>query len=247
MVSIADFGTAFVFGLLTPLGAACVLPLYPTFLVFLSKQLSGEASRKVMALLGLIVTLGVVLFMLIVGLVFTTVFQISLNSVIEVVSPIAFGILLIVGIGLVLNFDVSKYIPKAHTPQTKNPIVTAFLFGFGFGAIVIPCNPAFIAPLLARAAVASAGGFVSTLLIFLSFGLGIGFPLIVFSVISATKSSVIIGFFTTHQRKINLVIGTVMILVSLYYLFCVFAIFGNNAVTDAICMPLSALFSVVTG
>ena len=46
MVSVfADFLTSFVLGLLTPLTAVCVLPLYPGFLAYLSNKLSGNESK----------------------------------------------------------------------------------------------------------------------------------------------------------------------------------------------------------
>jgi len=54
---ITEFSTAFTLGLLTPLGAVCVLPLYPGFLAFLSKQASGNSSnRKAIMLSGAYVT-----------------------------------------------------------------------------------------------------------------------------------------------------------------------------------------------
>ena len=52
---------AFLLGLATPLGAICVLPIYPGFLVYLSSQISGtETSRKTIFLFGVIITSGVI-------------------------------------------------------------------------------------------------------------------------------------------------------------------------------------------
>lgn len=73
MELISELGAAFVLGLLTPLGAVCVLPLYPGFLVYLTSQLSGkEPGRGTIVFFGIIITGGVILFMVILGLVFTT-------------------------------------------------------------------------------------------------------------------------------------------------------------------------------
>ena len=96
---------AFLLGLATPLGAVCVLPIYPGFLVYLSSQVSGgEASRKTIFLFGVIITAGIILFMFLMGLVFTTIFEVSLTSVVQIVSPIAFGILLIISLA-----EISRY------------------------------------------------------------------------------------------------------------------------------------------
>ena len=74
MGSLAVLWEAFLLGLATPLGAICVLPIYPGFLVYLSSRITGERiSRKTIFLLGLVVTSGVILFMFLMGLIFTTI------------------------------------------------------------------------------------------------------------------------------------------------------------------------------
>lgn len=225
MELLAELGTAFVLGLLTPLGAVCVLPLYPGFLVYLSSQLSEkEANKKgIIILFGLVITAGVILFMLLLGLVFTTILEVSLTNIIGIVSPIAFGILLIISLLLIFNVDVGRFLPRGQTPITKNPWTSAFAYGFFFGAIVVPCNPLFIAALFTRTI--SAVGFVENILRFLSFGIGIGFPLLVIAGISSTATDAIIGFLTRYKRTINLIAGLIMLVISVYYLVFVFRVF----------------------
>lgn len=220
---LARISEAFILGLLTPLTAACVLPLYPGFLVYLSNQLSGKAhNRKTIALFGLIVTFGVVLFMTLFGLVFTTILKVSLTNVIEIISPIAFGILVIISLLLIFNIDIGRFIPRTQTPAAKNPMLNALLFGFFFGAIVIPCNPLFIAVLFTRTV--STIDFLGNILRFLFFGIGMGFPLLIFSLISTASSSAIIGFLLKHKRSINFTAGVIMLTISSYYLIFVFSI-----------------------
>lgn len=243
MPFLADIGTSFILGLLTPLAAACVLPLYPGFLSYISGQLSGQANdRKTFALVGVLVTLGVISFMLLVGVVFTLFLRTSLTSVIRIISPIAFAILLVVSILLIFNVDFARIFPKAKVPLRKNPLLSAFSFGFFFGAIVIPCNPAFIIALLTRATV-STSSFAGSMFSFFAFGAGIGFPLLLFSLVSSAKSSTVIGFLTAQKRKINLVSGILMFLVSLYYLIVVFAVFGEAFAVSFLGKILSFLFS----
>jgi cytochrome c-type biogenesis protein len=221
---LADFFAAFVLGLLTPLTAVCVLPLYPGFLAYLSSKLSGKPSRKLLILFGVVITAGVIVFMFLLGLLFTTILEVSLTKVIGIVSPIAFGILTVISILLIFNVDVGRFLPKVQAPVVKNPLFSAFVFGFFFGAIVIPCNPLFIAALFTRTLASM--DFVSNIVSFLAFGVGIGFPLLVFSAISATASSAIINFLTRQKKIINRVAGVIMLIISLYYLIFVFRIFG---------------------
>lgn len=221
----ANFFNSFILGLLTPLTAVCVLPLYPGFLAYLANQFSVKEKgvEKRYAMFGLIITLGVILFMFILGLIFTTLLKLSLTNVIGIVSPIAFGILFFISLFLIFNFDFSKYLPKANVPIVKNPVLNALMYGFFFGAIVIPCNPGFIAAFFARALLFD--NFIFSIGNFLFFGFGLGFPLLLFSLISANWSSAIIHFLTRNKRRINFIAGVIMLIISVYYLAFVFKIF----------------------
>jgi cytochrome c-type biogenesis protein len=161
--------------------------------------------------------------MVLLGLVFTTILQVSLTNVIGAVSPIAFGILFVISILLIFNVDVGRFLPKAHMRVTKNPRLSALLYGFFFGAIVVPCNPLFIAALFTRTI--SALDFLENILRFLFFGMGIGSPLLVLAAISSAAADALIGFITKHKRIINLVAGLIMLGISTYYLFFVFKVY----------------------
>ncbi len=233
MELLAVLWEAFLLGLATPLGAVCVLPIYPGFLVYLSTQVSGEQTgRKTIFLFGLIITTGVILFMFLMGLVFTTLLEVSLTSIVQIVSPIAFGILLVISLILIVigirslitgvDTDIWRFLPKGRAPMARNPWVSAFLYGFFFGAIVVPCNPGFIAILFARAV--STVDFAQNISRFLFFGFGVGFPLLVLAGISSAATDTIMNFLTKHGKWVNLIAGLVMLGISLYYLIFVFRI-----------------------
>ncbi|MEL4304586.1 cytochrome c biogenesis CcdA family protein [Methanococcoides sp. LMO-2] len=220
---LADLFVSFTLGLLTPLTAVCVLPLYPAFLAYLSNQLSGEEKNKRLPLIfGLIISAGVILFMSLLGLIFTTLLQVSLTKVVGIISPIAFGVLFIISILLIIDYDIGKFLPRTNVGSDRNPFLTAFLYGFFFGAIVVPCNPAFIAALFAKSLTSM--GFIENFLNFVAFGIGISFPLLVFSAISTAKSKSIIRFLVKYKRKINLTAGIIMLVISTYYIIFVFRV-----------------------
>lgn len=220
----ADLAGTFVLGLATPLTAVCVLPLYPGFLAYLAQQ--GEAGGSV-ARLGVSVTAGVIVFMLAVGVVFTTVLEVSLTRVIGTISPLAFGVLAVGSLFLLLDADIGRSLPAVEPPTTNRPVLSAFLYGLFFGAIVLPCNPAFIALFFARAFLFTAPA--ANLLNFLAFGLGIGFPLLAFSFVSEGVGKRVIRTLTAHHGIINRGSGVVMLAVSLYYLLYVFDVFGAGS------------------
>jgi cytochrome c-type biogenesis protein len=227
MAFISDIIQSFLFGLATPLTAVCVLPLYPAFLAYLANQFSRKdevANRIHYAMFGLLITLGVIIFMLIIGIIFTTILKKSLTNVIGIISPIAFLILGIISVLLIFNFDFSKILPQTRTPTSQHPVLNAILYGFFFGAIVIPCSPGFITAFFARALLIDQ--YISNMLNFLAFGLGLGFPLLLFSLVSVNWSQKIIGFVTSNKRAINLTSGLLMLAIAMYYLIFVFKVFG---------------------
>ena len=192
---IASLGTAFLLGLLTPLTAVCVLPLYPGFLAYLSNR-AKQVGKTGLVLLSLVVVAGVITFMLLLGLLFTFILEVSLTKVIGIVSPIAFGLLGLISILLIFNVDFSRLFPKLQGPTSKNPYLEGFLFGFSFGAIIIPCNPAFIAALFVKGLTTTQAA--SNIIQFVVFGFGIGAPLIVLAALSSTASGKIISFLTNR-------------------------------------------------
>lgn len=221
---ILNFWLSFLAGLFAPLGAVCVLPLYPAFLSYLSSQLPTQEDGKQIIKLGWMVTFGVITSMFIAGLIFSFILESSLTNAIGIISPIAFGILAIISLFLIFNFDFSKLFPKYNAPILKTPSLTSFIFGLFFGAIVLPCNPASLALLFAISL--STIDFLVNFLNFIFFGIGMATPLLLFAYISSTKVETVITFLSNNKRIINLIAGIIMLVISLYYLIFVFQIFG---------------------
>jgi cytochrome c-type biogenesis protein len=235
--SAAPFVEAFVVGVLTPLTAACALPLYPGFVSYLARSdrpanasddtgaaADGGRSRSPLVL-GLAVVAGVVAFMGAVGLVFAYVLQESLTTVVEVVSPVAFVVLLGLGVALALDLDTVDRLPGLDPPETGNAYASAFVYGLFFGGIVLPCNPGFIALFFARSPIlfdTPFAGFAG----FLMFGLGMGAPLLAFAAISEARGRTITRWLARHASAVNRVTGVVMVAVSVYYLLVVFDVAG---------------------
>ena len=210
---------SFTLGLATPLSAVCVIPLYPGFLAFLSSQ--GEDAPSV-ARLGLLVAAGVLAFMTVLGLVFTTVLETSLVRVVGVVSPVAFGLLAVFGVALAADLHPQSRLPVVEPPQTRHPSLSAFAYGAFFGAIVLPCNPGFIAVFLSRALLFSDP--VSSLANFGAFGVGMATPLLAFAFVSEPWRDRVLGVLTGRRRVVNAVTGVVLTAISLYYLIAVFEV-----------------------
>ena len=81
--------------------------------------------------------------------------------------------------------------------------MAAFLYGILFGILILPCNAASIAVLLALSA--TAGGFWEGMGSFLAFGVGITLPLLVLGGISQARSRQIMQYIQSHERPVQVV------------------------------------------
>ncbi len=213
----------FFIGIATPLTAVCVLPLYPAFVSYLATSESTDRDEPgpSPAVLGVLVVAGVLSFMALVGLVFTTLLETSLTRIVEVVSPVAFVVLAGVGLALLVDLDVFARLPTVEPPQSRYPTATAFGYGFFFGAIVLPCNPGFIALFFARVPILF-DSQLGSLLGFLSFGLGMGAPLLAFALVSESLGRRATRTLARYSGPINRLTGVIVLAVSAYYLVVVF-------------------------
>lgn len=211
---------SFLAGLYTPLGAMCVLPLYPGYLAFLAGRAKAGGSSTLS--LGLAVTIGVCLSMFSFGLVFVAILKMSTGDALEILGPAIYGLLAIMSIAMIAGFDISRFFPMVSTPVGKTPYITATLFGAFFGLVALPCNPGSIILLFAIST--TTVDFISNFINFILFGIGMASPLLLLSALSMEKSRTCIRFFTTHHLLINRIAGVLMLMVALYYLVFVFLV-----------------------
>jgi len=223
MSLVVDLAEVFAIGIGTPLSAACVIPLYPAFVAYLANNESDGALGSRPIALGGFVVAGVVTFMGAIGFVFTRLLQTSLTRVIEAVSPVAFALLVGIGLVLLADLDLFARVPTVDPPRFEYPSATAFSYGFFFGAIIIPCNPGLIALFFARAPVLFETQLQS-MLGFLAFGLGIGAPLLAIAAVSESSGQRLTRLLARYKTPINRVTGLVLVGVGLYYLVFIFEV-----------------------
>lgn len=211
----------FLIGLGTPLTAVCVIPLYPAFVAYLGSVGGEDRVRSSPLALGLMVFAGVLAFMTAVGVVVSFVLVASIEGFVGIVSPVAFTLLLAIGLIMLADREFFARVPQIEPPQTRYPAITAFGYGFFFGAIIIPCNPGLIALAFSRNPVLF-DTQLESFLGFLLFGVGIGVPLFGLAIASESFGRRLTTWIATHSTGVNRVTGVILVGVSLYYLLVVF-------------------------
>ena len=166
---------------------------------------------------------GVVACMVAIGLVFSTLLELSLTGVAGIASPIAFVLLAVIGV-LLANADFSRLFPVVRAPSTIRPVAAAFGYGAFFAFIILPCNPGFIGAFFSKQLALSLGDFGLNVLNSVIFALGIGTPLLVLAVAGAAFGRSIIGVLTRYKAPINRIAGAAMVAIAAYYLIAVFQV-----------------------
>ena len=201
--------TSLLLGLLTTT-SPCILPLYPGFLAYLSGQ--NEMGRQ-KYFLGLFVLAGVLSMMLTLGGLIALL-AIPVGSVLVYILPLADLLIFLLGILLLLNRNPFKTLPQIQLPALRHPFINAYVYGLLYGPIALPCSGPMVVSIFALSF--TAGEAFSQLWVFLWFGLGLGVPLLVLSLLSGALQRQLTVLFARHSRVINFIGGLLLVGVAIY-------------------------------
>jgi hypothetical protein len=118
----------------------------------------------------MVVGAGVIAALAAGGILFSFLVQLGGSTVRNIITPVVFIALLIFSVFLILDIDIGRIQQLVPVPRLENPVLAALLLGLAFGLILLPCNAASVAILLALAAIPS--GFFEGTGVFLCFGTG---------------------------------------------------------------------------
>ncbi len=203
--------TSLFLGLLTTT-SPCILPLYPGFLAYLSGQ--QEMGRQ-KYFLGLFVLAGVLTMMLALGGAIALL-AVPIGSVLVYLLPLADLLILILGILLLLDRNPFKTLPQIQSPILRHPFGNAYVYGLLYGPIALPCSGPMVVSIFALSF--TVGEAFSQLWVFLWFGLGLGVPLLILSLLSGALQRQLTRLFVRHSRVVNFVGGLLLIGVAIYNL-----------------------------
>jgi cytochrome c-type biogenesis protein len=191
----------------------CLLPLYPSFLAYLTANAGALSGRRASGLLGLLVLFGVLTTMTLVGAVLFAV-SIPVGQVASLLVPVIDGLLIVLGILLIAGRNPFIRLPGMKVPLVKNPYAQAYVYGTMLGPLALPCAGPFLAALLALSA--GFGDAALRLGTFVVFGLGFGLPLVLLSLLAGARQRQVVRFVLDRHRAIELIAGVVLIAVALW-------------------------------
>jgi len=207
----AELVTAFGLGLLGTV-SPCFLPLYPGFLAYLAAQASDEerSSRTVQGLLGLVVLAGLMLSMLLLGGLIALL-GMAVGQVLALVTPLATLLVVVLGVLLLLGVDIFKRLPAISTPGGGPAPLRAFLYGALYGPMLMPCAAPLLISVFTLSLTAVSVG--DRLLYVLFFGLGLGLPLLVLSLLGQVRQRWLLQQMRRFYPVTGRIAGAVLVLV----------------------------------
>ncbi|MBW4437874.1 MAG: sulfite exporter TauE/SafE family protein [Pleurocapsa minor GSE-CHR-MK-17-07R] len=211
-----EFLQAFSLGSAAILTNACMLPLYPGLLAFMAGTATTQdgSKRRFTALLGVLVLAGVLTIMVAIGLVLYLLNQ-AFSSLLTGLLPVIYGVVIVFGILLLLDKSPFARLAASQSPILKNPYITAYLYGMLLGPMTLPCT----GPIITSAFLLSATGsqsLVQSMLYFLFFGLGFGWPLVLLPLLASPFQKRLVRWLAGHHALLNRVSGVLLIAVGIF-------------------------------
>ncbi len=210
--------SAFSLGILSA-GSPCALPLVPGFIGYLSTK-ADKLGERAKSFVGIAVILGVTTGMVLFALG-AALFHTSLTVLITAATPVVVAILILFGALLIVNHNPFYRLPQVHIPRMGNPLLSAYAYGGLYGVIALPCSSLVILPFTIAISLSSLSA-VEAFIIFLTFGLGLGLPVVIVSILSRAQGDWLVRQFASRTRLMNIIAGMIMIGVALYDLIILY-------------------------
>ena len=233
---------AFILGNGAILTNSCMLPLYPGLIAFLAGSANEKRPWYVTASLGFLVLAGILTMMVLIGLILFLI-NASFGDLFVVLLPVVYGLVILMGIGMIFGWNPFAKLATAQSPILRNPFITAYVYGLLFGPMTLPCTGPIILSAFALGA-GDATELANGIIYFLFFGLGFGWPLVALSFVSSSLSRVVVGWLTRNHLVLTRVSGVILIAVGIFGILTELLPQSNPDIY--IELPQQLLFWVVT-
>ncbi len=163
-------------------------------------------------LLGASVLAGVLATMIAIGFVLFILGQ-SFSRILPWLLPVIYGVVIVLGIVMILGRNPFARLATVHAPVVSNPYAASFLYGGLLAPMTLPCTgPVIIGAFVLG--VGSAAALSESLLYFLAFGLGFGWPLLALPLVAASLQRGITRWLTGNTQVLGRLAGVLMLTIA---------------------------------
>lgn len=211
----SEYLTAFTLGNAAILTNVCLLPLYPGLIVFLagSGQQADEARRGWW--LGIPVLAGIVTFMVAIGFVLFQV-QRSVADILDWLLPVLYLAVLVLGVAMILGRNPFSRVSTTEAPILRSRGATAYLYGMLLAPMTLPCTGPLVVSAFVIGGVSGSGALGDSLLYFVFFALGFGWPLLVLPILATPLQRRATRLTARHHRIIGAASGVLLVAIAVF-------------------------------
>ena len=114
---------------------------------------------------------------------------------------------MVIGLGVLMLAGRNPFerLPGARVPIMANPYGQAYLYGVMLGPLVLPCAGGFALALIAYSI--GIGETLPRVATFIAYGLGLGLPLVLLSLLAGIRRQQLVRAVTRHHRTIEILGG----------------------------------------
>ncbi len=204
---------AFTLGNAAILGNVCMLPLYPGLFVMLANRSGEGATARSMRWMGVLVLAGIVSCMTLIGF---ALYQLSRSAadVLDWLLPAMYVLVLVLGVAMVFGRNPFTRLSAGQVPLLDRPTAAAYAYGFFLAPMTLPCTGPLIISAFVVGGVAGTGALGESLLYFVWFSLGFGWPLVLLPLLAAPVQRRFTSALTRHHRRIGIASGALLVVVA---------------------------------
>jgi len=208
---------AFILGNGAILTNVCLLPLYPGLIAFLAGNAQQKRPTSATKWLGLLVLAGVLTLMLALGAMLYGLQQ-SFSTILPVLLPVIYAVVIALGGLMLFGYNPFNRLATAQTPVLQNPYLGAFTYGLLLGPMTLPCA----GPLVISAFLLGAGSvahLANSLLYFLAFGIGFGWPLVLLPLLASPFQRHFSQWMTANYKLLTRFSGALLVAIGCFGIF----------------------------
>jgi len=205
-----EYLKAFALGNAAILGNVCMLPLYPGMFVMFANQSANARARRVLPFLGVLVLAGVLTVMIVLGLVLHLL-STAFSEVLDYALPTIYLVVLVLGVAMLAGKNPFARLATTQAPVLRSPAATSYAYGMALGPMTLPCTGPLILSAFTIGSVAGTGRLIDSLLYFVAFGIGFGWPLVVLPLVATPVQRHATRFLTRHHTAVSVVSGLLLV------------------------------------
>ena len=205
-----EYFQAFLLGNGAILGNVCMLPLYPSLFVLLADRAERGASPRSLRWMGVLVLAGVITVMVSLGALLHALRQ-PFANVLPYALPVIYGVVFLLGLAMLADRNPLARLTTSQAPIMRSPAASAYLYGLAIGPMTLPCTGPLVISAFVLGSVNGGGALSDSLVYFLFFSLGFGWPLVLLPMLAAPVQQRLTQVLTRHHRAVSVVSGLLLV------------------------------------